>query len=105
MNQVIGVSCFWGVGNIADPHESKLLGPIHISTWGITRYVHPLHSDLGVDLVPSVFPIWDVKVQCNQSEYGIFDPPSGQTCGAYMSNFLKKADGYINNPVRSIHLT
>ena len=55
--------------------------------------------------MPSVFPIWDVKVQCNQSEYGIFDPPSGQTCGAYMSNFLKKADGYINNPVRSIHLT
>ncbi len=48
---------------------------------------------------PPVFPIWGVKVQCKQQEYGIFDPPSGQTCGNYMSDFLKDNSGYINNPV------
>jgi ABC-type multidrug transport system permease subunit len=45
-----------------------------------------------------VFPIWDVTVQCKESEFGVFDPPSGETCGNYMAEFLSQNTGYINNP-------
>jgi ABC-type multidrug transport system permease subunit len=46
-----------------------------------------------------VFPIWNVQVQCTEEEYGVFDPPAGQTCGAYMQDFLTAQTGYLNNPV------
>ena len=49
---------------------------------------------------PQVFPIWDAEVQCKDTEYGVFDPPFGETCGQYMSTFLSESTGYINNPVR-----
>ena len=39
--------------------------------------------------------IWDVQVECSASEYTVFDPPSGQTCGAYMADFLASNAGYI----------
>lgn len=45
------------------------------------------------------FTIWDVKVECSEEEYGIFDPPSGSTCGDYMSGFLNEATGYLRDPV------
>ncbi|KAK3823093.1 MAG: ABC-2 type transporter-domain-containing protein [Benniella sp.] len=41
--------------------------------------------------------LYDVNVRCDGSEYSIFQPPAGQTCGSYMSEFLKRAPGYINN--------
>lgn len=44
------------------------------------------------------FPVWDVGVRCLPAEYGYFDPPSGQTCGQYMAEFLKTATGYLDNP-------
>ncbi|WVW81393.1 hypothetical protein I302_103385 [Kwoniella bestiolae CBS 10118] len=42
--------------------------------------------------------MWDVDVQCAEQEYGVFDPPSGQTCSAYMQDFLSQNPGYIDNP-------
>ncbi|KAK8853032.1 hypothetical protein IAR55_003733 [Kwoniella newhampshirensis] len=45
-----------------------------------------------------VFPLWDVEVQCKPEEFGIFDPPSGQTCGQYLETFLTYATGYLENP-------
>lgn len=45
------------------------------------------------------FTIWDVKVTCKDDEYGVFDPPAGSTCGAYMSDFLSESTGYLRNPV------
>jgi ABC-type multidrug transport system permease subunit len=44
------------------------------------------------------FPLWNVKVQCKESEYGLFDPPAGQTCGEYLQGFMSFATGYVNNP-------
>jgi ABC-type multidrug transport system permease subunit len=38
------------------------------------------------------------KVTCSSKELSVFDPPSGQTCGAYMAAFLEKAPGILNNP-------
>ncbi|KAE8313894.1 ABC-2 type transporter-domain-containing protein [Aspergillus transmontanensis] len=37
-------------------------------------------------------------VQCSPSEMSIFDPPSGQTCGEYMSSFMSMAGGQLSNP-------
>ncbi len=66
---------------------------------GISEPSYPLCKLTG-----PVFPIWNVEVRCKQEEYGIFDPPSGQTCGNYMSSFIAQGTGYINNPVRPPHI-
>ncbi|CAK7221669.1 hypothetical protein SBRCBS47491_004607 [Sporothrix bragantina] len=41
--------------------------------------------------------IYDVKVECAPSEYTVFDPPAGETCGSYMSSFLSSNAGYVAN--------
>ncbi|WWD19932.1 hypothetical protein CI109_104404 [Kwoniella shandongensis] len=59
-------------------------------------YLDPFNYLIGGLLV---FPLWDVQVTCKEEEFGIFNPPSGQTCGAYMQTFLSQPNtGYINNP-------
>ena len=44
----------------------------------IVYYINPFNYLIG-GLVSRV--LWDVNVKCKESEYGIFDPPSGKTCG------------------------
>ncbi|KAJ6023722.1 hypothetical protein N7540_004519 [Penicillium herquei] len=39
--------------------------------------------------------LWDVKVNCEPSEYIKFSAPSGQTCGQYMADFLSSQAGYL----------
>ncbi|KAJ5767493.1 hypothetical protein N7533_000076 [Penicillium manginii] len=39
--------------------------------------------------------LWDVKVQCEPSEYITFSAPSGQNCGEYMADFLSTQAGYL----------
>lgn len=39
--------------------------------------------------------IWDVKVNCEPSEFVQFTAPSGQTCGQYMADFLAAQTGYL----------
>jgi len=39
--------------------------------------------------------LWDVKVKCEPSEYVKFSAPAGQTCGAYMADFLSSQTGYL----------
>ncbi|KAH7180121.1 putative ABC multidrug transporter [Fusarium oxysporum] len=38
------------------------------------------------------------KIVCSDSEMSTFDPPSSQTCGAYLAMFLQKAPGTLYNP-------
>lgn len=41
----------------------------------------------------------DRQIQCAENELGIFDPPSGQTCGQYLSAYLENgAPGVLLNP-------
>lgn len=40
----------------------------------------------------------DRPVVCSSSEVSVFDPPSGQTCGAYLANYIATAGGDIQNP-------
>lgn len=42
--------------------------------------------------------LWDVKVQCEPSEYIKFSAPSGQSCGEYMADFLSTQAGYLLDP-------
>ncbi|KAJ2903113.1 ATP-binding cassette transporter snq2, partial [Coemansia aciculifera] len=37
------------------------------------------------------------RVQCKQSEFFKFDPPSNQTCAQYAGEWIARAPGYINN--------
>jgi len=49
-----------------------------------------------------VFTTFDKKVDCAESEYATFNPPSGETCSSYLADFMApKGDGsrtYLRNP-------
>jgi ABC-type multidrug transport system ATPase subunit/ABC-type multidrug transport system permease subunit len=49
-------------------------------------WMNPFNYLMGSLLV---FTIWDAPVQCSENELAIFNPPSGQTCRAYLSDFLR----------------
>ena len=36
-----------------------------------------------------VFPLFDKEIRCKESEFAVFDTPSGQTCSEYLSEFLQ----------------
>ena len=38
------------------------------------------------------------QVTCSDTEVSIFDPPAGQTCGAYLDSYATAAGGAIQNP-------
>lgn len=38
------------------------------------------------------------KVTCAANEYLTFQPPSGQTCGAYMQKYITAVGGYLQQP-------
>lgn len=40
----------------------------------------------------------DLVVVCKDSEFSVFQPPSGQSCGAYGDEFINFYGGYLNNP-------
>lgn len=40
----------------------------------------------------------NTNVVCADNEYLNFQPPSGQTCGAYMQQYIDAAGGYLQNP-------
>lgn len=58
-------------------------------------YLNPFTYLVGGLLNPI---LWDVQVRCTEQEFGVLDPPGGQTCGEYMSAFLQQATGYLDNP-------
>lgn len=45
------------------------------------------------------FAIWDTDIQCASQEYAVFDTPNGQSCAAYLEEYLNssgKAANLIN---------
>lgn len=58
-------------------------------------YINPFNYLTGGILNPL---LWDVPVRCTEDEFGVFDPPTGQTCGAYLEEFLQTSTGYLDNP-------
>jgi ATP-binding cassette subfamily G (WHITE) protein 2 (SNQ2) len=49
-------------------------------------YLNPFNYLMGSLLV---FTSFDQEVRCKQSEFAIFNPPSGQTCASYLANYLQ----------------
>jgi ABC-type multidrug transport system permease subunit/ABC-type multidrug transport system ATPase subunit len=43
-----------------------------------------------------IFNIFGVEVKCAESEFALFDPPSGQTCQNYLSSYLEGAGQRAN---------
>ncbi|OCF41123.1 ABC transporter [Kwoniella heveanensis CBS 569] len=58
-------------------------------------WINPFNYLIG-GLVSRI--VWNVDVQCAESEFGVFDPPQGQTCGQYMQSFLSENPGYLQDP-------
>ncbi|ODQ64843.1 plasma membrane ATP-binding cassette transporter [Nadsonia fulvescens var. elongata DSM 6958] len=46
-------------------------------------------------VAPLVYGKW---LKCEQEEFNIFNPPSGQTCSEFATRYVENAGGYINNP-------
>ncbi|KAE8343763.1 hypothetical protein BDV24DRAFT_172446 [Aspergillus arachidicola] len=42
------------------------------------------------------FTIFDVDVKCKDSEYALFDPPNGSTCGEYLTEFMQGMGARMN---------
>jgi hypothetical protein len=63
--------------------------------WKFMYYVSPFTYLASAMLSTGVA---NAKATCSDYELLHFSPPSGQTCGAYMDNFVKMAGGYVANP-------
>ena len=40
----------------------------------------------------------DAKITCSSTEYVHFSPPSGETCGSFMAQYILEAQGYLLDP-------
>jgi len=49
-------------------------------------YLNPFNYLMGSLLV---FTTWDADVKCADSEFAVFDPPSGSNCADYLSNYMQ----------------
>lgn len=49
-------------------------------------YLNPFNYLIGSLLV---FTSFSSPVECAESEFAIFDPPSGQTCGQYLAGYMQ----------------
>jgi ABC-type multidrug transport system permease subunit len=49
-------------------------------------YLNPFTYLMGGLLT---FTLWDREVKCSESEFAIFDPPSGQSYSEYLSTYLQ----------------
>ncbi|CAG8960034.1 hypothetical protein HYFRA_00013222 [Hymenoscyphus fraxineus] len=56
-------------------------------------YIDPFNYLMGSLLV---FTIFDAQVICKDSEFAIFDPPSGQTCSQYLASYMQGMGALTN---------
>lgn len=49
-------------------------------------YLNPFNYLIGSLLV---FDVWGSEVNCAESEFAIFDPPNGTTCGEYVAEYMQ----------------
>jgi ABC-type multidrug transport system permease subunit len=59
----------------------------------LSDYLNPFNYLMGSMLV---FDVWDTPVNCAESEFAIFDPPNGTTCGDYLANYMMGAGSASN---------
>jgi ABC-type multidrug transport system permease subunit len=56
-------------------------------------YLNPFNYLMGSMLV---FDVWDTDVKCKASEFAIFDPPSGKSCGEYLATYMQTIGARMN---------
>jgi ABC-type multidrug transport system permease subunit/ABC-type multidrug transport system ATPase subunit len=56
-------------------------------------WMNPFNYLMGSMLT---FTIFDVEVKCKDSEFALFDPPNGTTCGEYLSEFMQGMGARMN---------
>ncbi|PLB53830.1 pleiotropic drug resistance protein, ABC superfamily [Aspergillus steynii IBT 23096] len=56
-------------------------------------WMNPFNYLMGSMLT---FTIFDVEVKCKDSEFALFDPPNGTTCGDYLSTFMQGIGSRMN---------
>ncbi|KDQ63068.1 hypothetical protein JAAARDRAFT_202584 [Jaapia argillacea MUCL 33604] len=54
-------------------------------------YTHMLSAMLSTEL-------HGLSIQCQSDEFSVFNPPSGQTCQTWASDFVAGFGGYLDNP-------
>ncbi|GAA6062867.1 hypothetical protein JCM10212_000789 [Sporobolomyces blumeae] len=67
--------------------------PSFFSSW--LYYLDPF-TWIIAGLVPN--ELHDLPVVCKESEFSIFSPPAGRTCGDWVAAYIEIAGGYVNNP-------
>ncbi|KAK5800729.1 hypothetical protein VI817_002941 [Penicillium citrinum] len=56
-------------------------------------YLNPFNYLMGSMLV---FDVWETDVKCKESEFAIFNPPSGSTCGEYLKEYMSTIGARMN---------
>ncbi|KAG0663045.1 ATP-binding cassette transporter snq2 [Maudiozyma exigua] len=59
--------------------------------WKASPYTYYIQSLIGIML-------HEKPVICSKKELTYFNPPEGQTCGEYMTQFFKTGTGYLTDP-------
>ena len=67
-----------------------------IGRWARSQlyYLDPLTRVMVVMIATELHGL---KIQYKPNEFSVFDPPQGQTCSAWASEFMSSFGGYLNN--------
>ncbi len=63
--------------------------------WSGLIYANPLYWYVR-SMVANI--LHDLPVRCRQEDLAVFDPPQGQTCGAYALQWIQSVGGQLLNP-------
>jgi ATP-binding cassette subfamily G (WHITE) protein 2 (PDR) len=69
-----------------------LVTKANLGWWIWMYYMSPFHYLVEGLLTAGV---GGAAVQCADNEYATFNPPAGQTCGQYMTDYIATAGGYL----------
>ncbi|KAH7113019.1 ABC transporter [Dactylonectria macrodidyma] len=77
--------CLFFAGVLASPES---MPGFWVFMYRVSPFTYLLSSMLSTGLA-------NTQVTCSSNEYVVFDPPSNQTCGEYLSDYVAQAGGYI----------
>jgi len=68
----------------------------NIGAWARTwlYYLDPFTRVMGAMISTELHGL---KIECESNEFSVFDPPEGQTCSAWASEFVSSFGGYLDN--------
>ncbi|KAK0382694.1 hypothetical protein NLU13_9790 [Sarocladium strictum] len=82
---VLFMMCLLFCGVLSGP---KSLPGFWIFMYRVSPFTYLISSIMSTGLA-------NTEVSCAANEYVVFDPPSNQTCGQYLSDYVASAGGYV----------